>query len=228
MHHYIISATLTSLLTTVLGAITIWKRPRTKQSIIFALYSFSISLWSWCVSISPCVPSFSPSVEFLWSRVLHLSCILIPVLFFHFAVICSKTSNARWQLFLAYGLAVFFNLSNIFSATLFTGESVFRIEYAYPRPLAPLYPCYVIFFFILVFLGIFYLLNCTCRMPIGSKVSKFWLFILLSFFGYIGAMDNFFIMADLRIFPFYPFGLYPTVLYAIVTSYLVLRHDVPI
>ena len=227
MNHYVISAVLTSLFTAVLGAIVIWKKPRTKQSIVFALYSFSITLWSWCVSVSPKVLSFTPSLDFLWSRTLHLACIFIPVFFFHFAIVRSQTPNVRWQLFLAYGLGVIFNLLNIFS-NAFTNGSVFRVAYAYPRPLAPLYPCYVIFFFILVFLGIFYLMNSTGRAPVTSKIFQARLFILLSILGYVGAIDNFLIMIDFRIFPFYPFGLYPTALYAIVTVYTVLKYDVPV
>ena len=52
---------------------------------------------------------------------------------------------------------------------------------------------------------------------------RYWLyvFILLHSLAYMGGMDNFLIMADIRLHPLYPYGLYAVVPYALIGAYIV-------
>ena len=157
----------------------------------------------------------------VWGWFLHLGCVFIPVLFFHVAVFYSKNSYEKiLALKISYIVATIFIFLNTFTP-FFTRGISYRDLYAYPTP-AILYPLYFIFFVSLICWGTFLMFK---RMKeLSSDVRKWMkLFLLFNILAYIGGMDNFLIMADIRIFPLYPFGLYLVFPYAIIGSYAIVK-----
>lgn len=188
-----------------------------------ALYWFSIGFWALTVGLQ--VHLISWLTPFWWGWFLHLGCTFIPVLMFHFAVVFAGKRNHATQLTLkaAYGIVIVFNLLNLLPG-FFTNGIVYRDAYAYPKP-ALLYPLYFLLFVILIMWGTVLLAR---RVPSLSGRQKIILkfLIIAHAFAYLGGMDNFLIMVDIRIPPLYPLGLYLIPIYALAMIYATVRHQV--
>lgn len=217
MNHFIFSALLTFVSTLTAGIYFIFKEKSTAK--IFGLYWLSIALWSGFVAFQFQFLRVMPN--YVWGWCLHLGCVYIPVLFFHFAVYYSGHLEDELNVLkVSYVIATTFIFLNTFTH-FFTYETAFRDSYAYPRP-AILYPLYFVFFVSIVVWGTILLLRPKRKFSRASQ-TRLILFSVLSILAYLGGMDNFLIMADIRIFPLYPFGVYLLVPYATIGSYAISR-----
>lgn len=220
MNHLIFSASLVAILTFLVGLVAFLKDPQSRSSRLFALYSWSIALWSFCFTRMHVVPV---SLALWHGRLLHLGCTFIPVLFFHFAITFSgvyKREKAR--LLAAYAVTVIYNLLNLFPG-FFTGEIVYRAGYAYPRPIGFLYLSYFLLFVTLVIYGLAVLWGTLPRLK-QDQAKWLCLFTVVTALAYLGGMNNFLIMIDVQLFPLFPYGLYAVIVYGLVASYLVMRY----
>ena len=190
------------------------------MSRVAAAYWFSIAFWAFIVGSQPY--SIGLLSAFWWGWFLHLGCTFIPVLFFHFAVVFTNAKGfvERRVLSAAYGITVLFNLLNL-ATKLFTSEAVYRDAYAYPKP-ALLYPAYFSLFVILVIWGTALIIKYLRYVPAYDR-PMLKLMLVAHVLAYLGAMDNFLIMVDIRIPPLYPYGLYLIPPYAFITLYTVHR-----
>ncbi len=211
MNHFTLSASLffvTSLATSLLALL---HRPRSRIHRIFAAYWFSISFWSFTVGWQSVL--IRKMSAFWWGWFLHMGCIFIPTLLLHFAFAYTRETRHRKALLgFMYAASFLYLFLNTFTA-LFTSGTVYRDAYAYPRP-STLYPLYFITFVLSVCYGTYLFIRVKMRRgPLGTKGLRNYL--IAQVLGYTGGMDNFSIMADIRIFPLYPYGLYLGVLYAL-------------
>jgi hypothetical protein len=189
-----------------------------RQFRLISLYWLAIAEWSFTVGFQVSIRSIID--HNLWGWFLHIGCIFIPIIFFHLASRLQKeyvnTLRTRVAIFVGYSLAVFFVLFNTFTS-VFTDEIIYRDYYAYPRP-AILYPTYFVFFIACLFWGTCKLIWSIHSLP-QEKRPYLILFLIVHCIAYVGGMDNFLIMADLTIYPLYPFGLYPAAIYAGVGTF---------
>ena len=156
---------------------------------------------------------------FTWGWFLHVGCIFVPILFLHFTLhLTRQTERLSLCLKLAYLIGIIFVLLNTFTG-LFTGETIYRDDYAYPKP-AVLYPLYIAFFQF-IGAGTLILLLQWGRKFSGREKAAFYLFLVVHLLAYIGSMDNYLIMYDLRIFPLYPYGLYLILPYVVFGSFAI-------
>ncbi len=220
MNHFVFSAALTSFFSLITTFI-VWRScPTSRIRCILGTYWFSIAFWSFFVGSQPySIKLFSP---FWWGWLLHLGCTFIPVLLFHFVVLFTNYNNKKFRVSLvtSYVITSVFNLLNLLTPT-FTHGTEYRDWYAYPRP-AIVYPLYFIFFVTLVIWSTILLARHIAETSAnGILKNRFRLLLLLvtHVLAYIGGMDNFLIMVDIRVSPFYPYGLYPILLYALATVY---------
>jgi hypothetical protein len=216
MNHFIVSAFLALITTLAVGVYFVIKGTRDNR--IFGIYWLSIALWSLFVSAQFQFLDWMPS--FVWGWFLHLGCIFVPAFFFHFAVSISGRTNLRLPLRVSYLTASIFVFLNTFTS-VFTNTISYRDAYAYPKP-AMLYPLYFIFFVGVVAWGTVLLIQRRKSLDVSER-KYLNLFLLVHVLAYLGAMDNFLIMIDVRIFPLYPFGLYLVVPYAVLGSYAMTR-----
>lgn len=159
--------------------------------------------------------------DYVWGWFLHLGCVFIPVFFFHFATYYSRhLEDGLLPLKVSYGIAIAIIFLNTFTP-FFTHGTAYRDSYAYPRP-ALLYPLYFLFFVSLVVWGTILLGRPRRKFSVVSQ-KRLVLFIFLNALAYLGALDNFLIMADIKIFPVYPFGLYFLTPYTTIGSYVISR-----
>lgn len=213
MNHFTFSASLASV-SAFFASLYFLFRP-SKLDKIIAIYWFSIAFWAFTVGWQAWL--LKQMSDYVWGWFLHLGCIIIPAIFFHSACILSGHNETKSVLikvvYLISGIYIFLNTFTRF----FTHQVSYRDLYAYPTP-ALLYPVYFVSFILMIMAGTFFLLFPKKNIGIGSK-KWLYLFVLVHSLAYLGAMDNFFIMADIRIFPWYPYGLYPILLYALVGSF---------
>lgn len=211
MNHFVLSARLFTVTALAVSWLALIHRPRSRIHRIFAAYWFSIAFWSatvgWQARLIPLLSAF------WWGWWLHAGCIFIPTLLLHFAFEFTRERTSRWVLRVMYGTSWIYLLLNTWT-TLFTHGTAFRDAYAYPTP-AVFYPLYFVTFVVSVVYGTLLFVRAKSRLgpARGRGLRNYWIAQLL---GYTGGMDNFAIMADLRLFPLYPYGLYLGVAYALV------------
>ena len=215
MNHFVFSAVLTNITATISGFYFLFKKRQTAR--IFGIYWLTIAFWSFTVAYQFQLLKVMPAS--VWGWFLHLGCIYIPVVFFHFALCYAGYIRDEVRaLTVSYAIAALFLVINTFTP-YFTRGTAYRDNYAYPTP-AILYPLYFVFFVTLVIWGTILLFKPSRKLSVVSQ-RRLWLFLILNILAYLGAMDNFLIMADVRIFPVYPYGLYWVPPYAVIGSYVV-------
>ena len=204
MNHFIFSAFVVCVTALAASLYLIFQRPPRIVNQFFGLFWLAVAFWTYFVAMQAEFLRWIPGR--LWGWLLHLGCISVPVLFFHFALHLSACRKQySWALKTVYGTALVFILLNVFTH-LFTGAIIYRDDYAYPKP-AVLYPLYIAFF---QMMGLWtFILVLQAGQLIPTKFRKLLYFYLaLHVFAYLGSMDNFLIMYDIRMFPLYPYGVY--------------------
>lgn len=220
VNHFVTSASLVFVFTLVSGIYFVLRPGSTDR--LFGLFWFSVAFWTCFVAMQFQLLSWMPG--YVWGWLLHVGCISVPVLFCHFAFhVADHGQNRSILLTAAYVIAITFIVLNI-CTPLLTQEIIYRDHYAYPKP-AVLYPLYILFFQLMGLWSVFLILQWRRQLP--AKLQKIlYLFLILHALAYIGSMDNFFIMYDIRIFPLYPYGLYLILPYVFLGSYAVSKLQV--
>ncbi len=216
MNHFTFSAALASIGAVLAAGYTWFLNPSRRVNQLFALYWFSIAFWAFFVGTQAhAIPVLS---GFWWGWLLHLGCTFIPVLLFHSVIVFinSKDPRLRTALGASYVITILFNLLNLWPG-LFTGQTIYRDAYAYPKPVL-FFPLYFVLFVALVVWSTLLLIR---QLPLLSSRGKNLLKIILvtHVLAYLGGLDNFLIMVDVRLPGLYPYGLYVIPFYALVTSY---------
>jgi len=217
-NHFTFSPLITAIATFILGLFVLFKG-RWKKSlyVIFALYTFSISLWSFCAT------RFTPDFQdpyLIWGRLLHLGAILIPAFFIHFVSEFLGEKN-RKIMFISYLIAGIFLGFNFFTR-LFIKGTTNKAFYSYPTP-SSIYPFYFTFFIICVFFGLYKLFRASL-IATGTKRNQIKYLLWSSMFGYLGGLKNFMILVGLEIFPIYPYGTYAMPIYVLVVTIAIIKY----
>ena len=217
-NHFTFSALLTSITTFLLGIFVLlrgrWEK-RLYQT--FALYCFSISIWSFCVTRF--TPDFQDPTA-LWGRFLHLGAILIPTFFVHFILEFLGEKNKK-ILIVTYSVATVFLFFNFFTQ-LFIKGTVNKPAYSYPNPNG-IYLLYFLFFILCVIYGL-YKLFMASLVTSGIRRNQIRYLLWSSVIGYLGGLKNFMILIDLEVFPIYPFGTYAIPFYTMVVVYAIVTY----
>ena len=224
MNHFVLSAALSSLFAFTAAVFTWLKNPSRRLNQISGLYWFSMAFWAFFVGTQPYIIELFSA--FWWGFFLLLGCTFIPVLLFHFVISWTRqnTPVLRKTLAISYGMTVLFNLLNLWT-TSFTNGTSYRDVYAYPTP-AALFSLYFVLFVVLVVWSTLLLIQHLPKLPLKKQqVLKVW--IATHTLAYLGGMDNFLIMIDVRISPLYPFGIYFIPLYASMAIYAAWRYHLP-
>ena len=194
-NHFTFSAILTSITTFLLGIFVLLKgRWEKKLYRTFALYCFSISIWSFCVTRF--TPNFQDPTT-LWGRFLHLGAILIPTFFVHFVLEFLGEKNKK-VLIVTYSIATTFLIFNFFTQ-LFIKGTINKPAYSFPKPTG-VYPLYFTFFIFCVIYGL-YKLFMASLVTSGIRRNQIRYLLWSSVIGYLGGLKNFMILIGLEVFP---------------------------
>ncbi|MBD3245408.1 MAG: hypothetical protein GF333_00150, partial [Candidatus Omnitrophica bacterium] len=219
MNHFVFSASVTTVTTFLLGVYVLFSYFPTKKKLylIYSFYSLSISFWAFFVSFFN-ADFRDPSLIF--GRLLHLGAILIPILFVHF-VLEFLELRKKVLLFVIYAFGGVFIYLVFFTKLLITGVTR-RSVYSYPSA-GPLYLPFFIFFVSLIVIGIL-LLFIHMRRARGNRKNQIKYLLFGSILGYSGGLKNFLVVADIEIFPIYPYGTYAIPVYVFIVAYAILRY----
>ncbi len=225
MNHFVVSAALASL-SSFVAAVCLWLKGSARPANrLGGLYWFSIAFWASFVGSQPhSITMLSP---FWWGWLLHLGCTFIPVLLFHYTIVLTnqRSQALRVALKLSYLLTTVFNLLNLVTST-FTHGMAYRDTYAYPVP-SFVFPVYFILFVALVIWSTALMVRYLPSVPSPER-SAFKFLLITHVFAYLGGIDNFLIMVDIRLFPLYPYGLYMIPLYALAAISVAAQRRAPI
>ncbi|MBI4356088.1 MAG: hypothetical protein HY597_06550 [Candidatus Omnitrophica bacterium] len=204
------------------GLVSLKNKPVSAVARVSSLHWFSISFWSFTVAAQfQLRPVIS---DFWWGWLLHVGCTFIPIFFLHFATLYSSegASSKSPILFIGYLVTVAYNLLNLFTRN-FTGPAVQWPEYAYPKPMI-FYPIYFMTFVAMIAYGSFLLWR-SKRGLARAQAATLNFYLIAHLLGYFGGLDNFLIMADIRWFPLYPYGLYLSAFYAGTAAWLIVKRS---
>jgi len=223
MNHFAISALFTAISTFSLAVFVLSRNFKNRLYQIFAFYSFSIGLWSSFVSIHGFTTDEFTSL--IAAHLLHIGAALIPITFVHFTFIFlgNKVLESKKTF-----LKISYILASFFIVLSFTPLIVNRVapRYGVPFLMYPgsfLYHLFVLYFTIYVCYGLYRLFNEYIHST-GTRHNQMRYLFWSSLLGYIGGVDNFLIIYDINLFPLYPYGTYAVPIYALVTTYAIIKY----
>ena len=220
--NFVIALWVTAVTTFLLGVFVLVKNRQNIINKTFALYSFSITWWSfseiWGIACDKKLTAL------IWTRIEQVGVFFIPTFFVHFVISLLGIKNKKWVIRAAYALSAIFAILS--STALMIADSVPRPSIAYVKHFGTpgfLYHFAVVFFIILCTYGLFYL--CTVYMKSSAaKRNQLKYLFLSSLFGYIGGGANFLLVYGINIPFINPFGTYALPVYIAVVTYAILRH----
>lgn len=218
MIYYSLSALINAITSLVLGVLVLRKK-KTKTNIIFSLFSFSVSFWSFAYFFWQI--SDNKETALFWCRLLTAGTDFIPLFYLQFTVnflrIEKKIIN-KYLLIVGYFFTVIFVL---ISYTNLLVEKVVPKSFFlfWPKPGI----AYVFLLFLFFFYSIYsaYLFLSHFRKSIGIYREQIKFLLFGTGFGFLGGMTNFFLWYDINI-P--PFGNILVSLYVILTAYAIIKH----
>ncbi len=210
MNHFLFSAVLVFIAALLTSIYFITKKGAERY---FGVFWLCVAFWTFFVGFQfPIINRISAGA---WGWWLHVGCISVPLLFYHFSLIWTRNPN-RQLLRIGYGLFVVF-LALIAFSNFFTGENVFRTYYNYPKP-AILYPIYIAYFQVYGLLSTWQIFEFRKRIIFPGR-QLLYIFLSVHLLAWAGSMDNYLIMYDRLIFPLYPYGLYLILPYIVLGSF---------
>jgi hypothetical protein len=213
VNHFIHSALLVCVFSLPIGIYFAWWK-ESPAGRFYGFFWLVVAFWTLFVSQQFELLSWMPPR--VWGFLLHLGCIYVPLVYFHFALhLTGKRKTHERALKVGYGFMATFLLLIVFT-DFFTAEIIYRDLYAYPKP-SVLYPVYITFFQVFGFGGAYLIFRWAAKFQKDTR-ERVHFFLLLQILAHIGAMDNYLIMYDIQWFPLYPYGLYFILPFAIFGS----------
>ena len=220
--HIGFSAALTTITTGALGCFVLIKNSRSSLYRIFALYSFSIALWSalWALHVL----TDNRLLAAFTGKYLHVGAVLIPVLFVHFV---SEFLNDRKHilnriylagLYLIAGVLVFLCIDGSFVSDAAPKSGMKYVMSANSGFI------YLAAFFVLC--SAWGLSRLVREYIVAAGLRKIQVKYLLfgSLLGCIGGIANFLYLYGVSFFPLFPYGAYAIPIYVSSTAYAIAQY----
>ena len=205
-----------SIFVIVLGFFVWFKKPTEWLSVLFFLYSFTISLWLFgTFKLFNAVGSVE---ELFWDRFIYIGVVFIPIFLYHFGYIYCGVKSQRWLLVLGYFLAFFF--LPISQTDLFL-KGLYRYSWGV-HAIAQTYHHVFLVYFFLYFILFFINLAHHYRESVGDRKKQ----IKYVFIGY-AILD---IIGPLAFLPAYGVPVYPVVFlcaipFVLFLAYAIIKHN---
>lgn len=202
----------------VLGFFVYMKGREHSINKIWAFFCLSVSLWS--LGLGMMADSQTEAAALFWLKYVHyIGAIFIPILFLHFSLVLLGIDKERTKLIRnSYYIACLFVLFN-FSGALATVKPLPPFNYYTAPGIA--YPLYALMFFSYVLYALITIFK-TYNKLTGQKKTQLKYFFFAMAIGFLGGSTAFFPVFGL---PLFPFGMYFASVYAIVTTYAILRYN---
>ena len=215
---YALSNLVSSLIFIGLAIFVLLRGPSRSANQLFALWCFSVSIWAFGV-YKQTLAADAASAWF-WSRLLHASAALIPVLFAHFILAYLNSVN-KTLITSLYVLGAGFSLLALYSGDILIREvSPITLFPYYPKA-GLAYPFFLTFFFSCVLLGLHKLRRAYAIAP-AIKRNQIRYLLLAMIIGFGGGTTAYFHVFDIPVFPYGNYGL--VAVCAAIISYAIVKH----
>ncbi|MBI5745608.1 MAG: GAF domain-containing protein [Nitrospirae bacterium] len=211
---------LTAFATFLLGIFVFLEKKRERLGIIFFLYCFSISWWSFFELIM--ATSSNRENAIFWGKLMQAGDIFLPTLFVHFIVILLDLSLERWKLIALYSISSFFSILCFTPLLISDAQPSDFVPFMIKA--GPLYLPMVVFFGLCVFYGHLKLYKAYTS-SVSYKRNQLSYLLWSSVFGYIGGSLNFLLVFDIYIPLLNEYGTYAVPLYVAATTYTIVRYQ---
>jgi len=197
MEAFVFSGLINGILALFFGGVIFLKDSRSRSNRLFFLMTLSISFWAF--SYWKWLSSAEVASALLWVRLLSISSMFIPVLFFHWVSSVLKIVDTQKVLIRsAYGIVVFFSLF-AFTELFIRGLGPKLIFPLWPEP-GILYSLYLV----LIYIGLtsYSLILRSYKTVSQSQRGQIIYIILGMAFGFGGGISNFFLWYNIPILPY--------------------------
>lgn len=217
MDYYIISFSITSLISFIIALFVLSRNIGSKINITFSLFALSVSIWSFFYILF-CL-SASDSQALLWDRLLMAGAIFIPVTFTHFVLIHLELDGKYKPFIYAnYLFSLFFLLT--LPTSLFIKRIITLYNFAYwPDPGIIFHP-YFFWFSLNVIIAHLLMLNGLFRFK-GLKRTQILYVFSGTLIGFLGGSTNFFMWYKI---PIPPVGSPLVAMYVVTVAYAITKH----
>lgn len=217
---YFIALLTTGIINFSLGILVISKGFKKRLNQIFALYSFSLFLWSVFEALG--ITSYNESLALLLWRINHIGVIFIPVFLTHFIfLLLDIQGNKRKLIPISYAIACFFLILD--ATPLLILEVVPKFSFRYF-----INPGYLYYTFFWLWIGWAVYANLELFKEYfrttGHRRTQMKYFCWSLLFSYIGGVPNFFPTFNIEIPILMPFATYAIPLYALFAAYAITKH----
>src|SRR2546425_10421509 len=215
---YALSNLVSSLIFIGLAIFVLLRGTSQSANKLFALWCFSVSVWAFGV-YKQTLAADAASAWF-WSRLLHASAAIIPVLFAHFILAYLNSVNKHLITSL-YVLGTGFSYLALYPGDILIREvSPITLFPFYPKA-GRVYPFFLAFFCSCVMLGLYKLLKAYAIAPAIQRNQIRYL-MLAMIIGFGGGTTAFFHVFDIPVFPYGNYGLVAAC--AAIISYAMVKY----
>ncbi len=219
MSLFAISCLVTAVLTAILGFLTLFKNPSDRINRSWFLVSCAVFLWT--IGLFGTVVANSSWIALFFQRVLYIGTVLIPILFFNFAIIILKREGRERRVF--YGGCV---LAIVFLILLFSKHFIDiipeRTSLNYWPVETGLFYWSFLFYFALYMIYSLVMLKTDSKKYGGVYQKQIQFVYYAVLIGFAGGSTNFLLDFDLNI---YPVGNLFVSLYVVLVAYAVFKYQ---
>ena len=214
------------ILNVFLAGITLFRNPESRLNRLFTYFVGGMAVWNFGVFMLRRSPDEATAV--FWEIVIHTGVIALPAFYYHFVLIfLESTTRHRRSLFVAYTLAVVFNVINLSGSTLFM-HGVKSTYWGWAPATGILYtPFFVYFNFFLIY-GLSHLIRVYKDVDSSFRRNRATLILLGTLVSLVGGVIDFarFILA--RFIPaadlVYPMGIPANMVFALMLGTSIVRY----
>lgn len=217
MDHNVVSSILTFVTTLFLSILVYFKNRKSPLNKIYALYSFSIAVWSF--GFLKMITASNAEEGLFWASRLHFGAIFIPMLYIHVAyTLLNITHQNKKILFIGYTIC--FILLAICPTSLFVSHAPAKPGFKYFVGPGIFYHFFTIFFFTCVIYSQYKLFK-GYRSSSGQKRNQIKYVFIAYLIGYTGGAVAF---APLFNIWTPTWGLYPIPICMLIITYAIIRY----
>jgi signal transduction histidine kinase len=214
------------ILNVFLAGITLFRNPESRLNRLFTYFVGGMAVWNFGVFMLRRSPDEATAV--FWEIVIHTGVIALPAFYYHFVLIfLESTTRHRRSLFVAYTLALVFNVINLSGSTLFM-HGVKSTYWGWAPATGILYtPFFVYFNFFLIY-GLSHLIRVYKDVDSSFRRNRATLILLGTLVSLVGGVIDFarFILA--RFIPaadlVYPMGIPANMVFALMLGTSIVRY----
>lgn len=216
-----LAALVSAIFIASLGIYIFFKDKGSKLSQVFALTTFSFTIWLFGTYKMLIAGSIGDDFSaILWDRFIYIGVVFIPALLYHFSIIFTKETKQKNLSILSYILSVIFLF---ISRTDYFVSGLFKYEWGVHTQAKLFHHIFLAFFFTFVILSLKNLYLYYSRKDITQIEKIQTQYIFLAFFLLVG-------IGSLGYMPaynigIYPFSFYSGLIFSIIVAYTILKYN---